>query len=93
MPVESDTDRLAMLNDFGVTVVYGAGSYVGIYDRPYNDFGDVAGYAPQLLMRSADVVTASMANGGSITVDGNSFIVREIQADGTGFTMIMLEEA
>ncbi len=93
MAVETDTERLAMLNDFGVDVVISAVTYKGIYDRPYAAPGDMAGYAPELLMRTSDVTGSAVARGDGITIDGTSFTVREIQRDGTGFTTLVVAEA
>ncbi len=91
MSVETATDRAAMLADFGVTVVYGAYTFTGIYDKAYVETAGIADYRPTVTCRSSDVTGASVAAGGAITVDGTSYTVVIIEPDGTGFTTLVLE--
>lgn len=93
MAVETDADRAAYLADFGVTAIYGGSSFTVIYDRPYVDTGDMAGYAPEAMARTADVTSAGVEVGEAITIDGTAFTVRRIEPDGTGMTVLGLEAA
>lgn len=51
----------------------------------------MASTQPSAMARSADV--ADMAVGGSIDVNGATYIVSEIQHDGTGMVTLLLEKA
>lgn len=99
MSVESAADRLAMLEDFGVSATFtpagGAASTVtGIYDTEYQaaDMGvgaDIATLDPRFLCRTADV--PSVAEGDALTVSGVAYTIRVVMDDGTGMTELVLE--
>lgn len=96
MAVETADDRAIYLADFGVTVTYSGGSFVGIFDNAYTDVDAGGGVAismvdPRLSCRTADVTGVS--EGDTITIGGNSYIVRVKMPDGTGMTELMLEAA
>lgn len=93
MAIESDTDRLALLADFGVTATYGSTSFTVLFERPYAEVRGVATTIPAAVARSSDVVAAGVAWGGSIVVYGTNYTVRGIEPDGTGFSQFTLEEA
>lgn len=92
--VETSSDRLLMLNDFGVDVVFGDSTFRGIFDSPHNPIevgGEVAFSIQEstVLVRTADAT--SVAQGSSLTVDGRGYVVTDIQPDGTGMTVLTLE--
>lgn len=93
MPIETDTDRLALLADFGVTASYSGAAFSVIRDTPYMESQGIAGYVPTALARASDVAAAGVAFGGGITIDGVAYTVRGIEPDGTGMTQLILEEA
>jgi len=102
MAVETADDRAIFLNtdDFGVAASYtpagGSATTVnGIFDNEYfeTDAGGEVAFAlqqPMFHCRTADV--ASAAEGDAITISGTDYIVRNVRPDGTGMTMLMLEE-
>jgi len=102
MAVETAADRAIFLNtdDFGVAASYtpagGSATTVnGIFDNEYfeTDAGGEVAFAlqqPMFHCRTADV--ASAAEGDAITISGTDYIVRNVRPDGTGMTMLMLEE-
>lgn len=51
----------------------------------------ITGSAPFLLLPTASA--ASATNGTAVTVDGVSYIVTAVEADGTGMTLLRLEAA
>lgn len=51
----------------------------------------MAGTQPSALVRSADVSDVSV--GGSLDVNGATYVVAELQPDGTGMTTLLLEKA
>lgn len=106
MGVESAADRLVFLSadDFGVVATYEAVtapgvtiSVKGIFDAAHLSV-DVSSGVP---VSSANPIftcrTADLTNGGSqgdsLTISGTDYLVRDVQADGTGMTVLELEEA
>lgn len=78
--------------DWGVSATIGAATVTGIFDSVYQQaLGLVAGSSPQLVIRSADA--GSVANGSAVTVAGTSYTVTAIEPDGTGLTILRLQEA
>jgi len=94
MTVETSQDRLIFLNDFGEDIDLGTKIIKGIFDRPHantNAGGEVPFSIQECYaeVRTEDVT--SVGQGSTLTVDGDSYVVTDVQPDGTGFTMIMLE--
>lgn len=89
--VESAADRAALLADFGVSAVSGASSLTVLYFAPYADAGEMAGYKPSALARTADVSSAGISFGSEIMIDGAEFAVRGLEPDGLGMTTLVLE--
>lgn len=94
MTVETSLDRLIFLNDFGEDINIGARTIKGIFDNPHSDVsaGGEVSFSMQesfIQVRSEDVT--SIGQGSIITIRGSSYAVIDIQPDGTGMTMIMLE--
>ncbi len=102
MAVESAADRAIFVSadDFGVTASYtptgGSASNVkGIFDNEYfeTDAGGEVAFAlqqPMFHCRTADV--SSAAEGDAITINAVAYTVRNVRPDGTGMTMLILEE-
>lgn len=101
MAVESADDRsyFVAVDDFGVAATYtpagGSASTVnGVFDNDFVevDTGGSVTFAQQqatFMCRTADV--SSAAEGDAITISGENYIVRIVQADGTGMTNLILE--
>lgn len=100
MAVESASDRLLMLTDFGIDVSYtlqggSAATYKAIVDNEYEavEAGGSVAFAvtrPRLTMRTADISTAS--EGDSVAYGGNTFTVHVVMADGTGMTELIVSK-
>lgn len=102
MAVETADDRSIFvgIDDFGVAATYtpsgGVASTVnGIFDNDFIeiDAGGGVGVAmqqPRFHCRTADVPTA--AEGDALVVNTVSYIIRIVQDDGTGMTMMVLEK-
>ena len=103
MTVETDADRAAFVDvdDFGVAATYtpaGGTALVihGIFDAEYNAaLGDiqalVATDQPQFLCRTSDVAAAR--HGDALAIGGASYVVVEVRPDGTGMTVLVLNES
>lgn len=102
MAVETADDRAVFVSvdDFGVAATYtpagGVASTVnGIFDNEYiavEAGGEVAValQEPRFHCRTADV--ASAAEGDAIVINAVNYTIRIVQPDGTGMTMLVLEE-
>lgn len=102
MAVETDIERAIFVSadDFGVTATYTptggeAVSISGIFDNDYQevDAGGGVGFAvrqPRFHTPTANV--ASAAEGDSLVVNGTTYVIRVVMDDGTGMTMLAIEE-
>jgi len=90
MAVENSADLLAMLGDFGQTVTVSEDDITAIYDEDYVESLDIAGVRPLLHCRSTDV--ADVIQGDDVEVAGVDYLVAKVQQDGTGVTILILEE-
>ena len=86
-------DLTAFFNaaDFAVTATLNGVSVTGIFDNTYAAGFDLAGSAPNLLLPSSSAVSA--AHGQSVVVGGVSYTVSGIEPDGSGLTLLRLQEA
>lgn len=78
--------------DFGIDATVGGAAVVGIFDRQYlTEMGFVAGSSPVLLCISAEV--SSAGEGTAVTIGAASYTVTVPEPDGTGLTLLRLQEA
>lgn len=102
MAVETAVERAIFFNtdDFGVSAVYtpSGGSSVninGIFDNEFYE-ADAGGSVtvaieqPRFACATSDV--ASALEGDAIVISGVSYIIRVVQDDGTGTTILVLEK-
>lgn len=103
MPVETDADRALFLDndEFGLAVTWtsaaGSVSFSAIFDAEYQlldvptlDAG-AEGAGPQIHCRTSDL-PADAAQGDGVTVDGTAYQAVELKPDGTGMTIVRLQE-
>jgi hypothetical protein len=92
---ESDADREAMLRGLGGSSVAGPGGRLtGVLEREYLPVGDEAAVdsnAPRLTVRTDEARRAGVGHGAVLTIEGETYIVRSAQPDGTGITTCILE--
>lgn len=92
---ESDADRAAMIDALGgVGVSTAVGTFDGLFEEDYVGVGDgapVESYGPRLIARTADVRRCKVANGTALTIEATPYIVRSVQDDRTGMTVMVLE--
>lgn len=88
MPVAGDINP-EIINVFGIDATHSSGTITGIFERPYNDGGDLdyGGELPSFTVLSGHVV----AEGDSLTIDGGTYYVRNIEPDGDGLDVLRLE--
>lgn len=92
--VESASDRLSMLSDFGVTVEWSGVDFIGIFDNNYHaaEFGGSVAFAtsqPKLTCRTADITSVTV--GTTLTIEAVDYTVQVVMNDGTGVTELTLE--
>lgn len=93
MAFTEDLDPL--FADFAVAATVGAATVSGIFDRGFINqltglAGGVGGGLPALLVKSADVSTNSITRNTAIVISGTTYYVEDLQADGTGLTLLVL---
>lgn len=93
-----------MIEDLGVffgppfaekVLVSGGGSFPVIVQAPFVGVGEVAAVesaAISLECKSADVSKFSVKHGTALTLNAEAYIVRGIEPDGTGVTVLRLEK-
>jgi hypothetical protein len=98
MPVESDEDRLSLLDDFGEDFDTGyTASLRGIFDRDYAE-GIAGAHAvesrrPMIECRTSDVALHGLVKDSVIrrVADDTTFLAKHFEPDGTGMTVIVLK--
>jgi hypothetical protein len=98
--IETESDRLAMLSDFALDVVFDSQSgpaetIKGIFDNIYQEVeaGGNVGISmqqPRLFVRSSDVTGA--VEGDTCEIDDVTYVIRVIMSDGNGMTELALEK-
>jgi hypothetical protein len=86
-------DFTVFFADFGVTATPNVGAAVTvIFDRAHIEAagGDISGTQPVALAVSADV-SAWDSHQTEVRIAGAKFAVRDIQPDGTGLSLLVLE--
>ena len=102
MAVETATERAIFfdVDDFGVAATYTASggspaTVNGIFDNEFFEVEAggtvaVAMERPRFTCRTSDV--SSAAEGDAITINSIDYTIRVVQVDGTGVTVLVLEE-
>jgi len=99
MAFTEDLDSFLNTDDFAIAATYtpagGTAKTVhGIFDNGFEGMGDgtveVEATIPTFLVKAADVPSA--AQGDALKVVSTDFLVKSVQPDGTGLTLLILEE-
>jgi hypothetical protein len=98
MAVETATDRLILLSDFGIDAEYthngSTSNLKGILDKEYEavDAGGGVPFAmeqPRFHIRTQDAPNAT--DGDTLVIEGVTYAVRVVMPDGQGMTELQLE--
>lgn len=89
--IETATAANAVAALANVTAVVDGVTVNGIFGNDYDEaFGAVAGTAPTLSCVSSEVTSA--AQGDTVVVGGISYTITSLEPDGTGMTLLRLQE-
>lgn len=92
MPYTDDVSQWFASDDFAEVVTIAGASKRAIFDNAYARVGGIVSASdPALWVQSADVST--VARGAAVVVRGVAYTVRDIEADGTGVTVLQLERS
>lgn len=92
--IESDADRLAILSGLGGGPVNAPrGTFTGLLESEFVQVGEIPvdSTSPQLSARTSDVRAAGVSVGIALVIEGEQYIVRSMQNDRTGMTLMLLE--
>jgi hypothetical protein len=92
MPIESDSDRLMMLEVMGESILYDGSAINAIFDAEYYTVQDgefeTESSTPGIMCRTSDVPTAK--HGDVVVRAGVTYDVVNVKPDGTGMTEMEL---
>jgi hypothetical protein len=82
-------DFAPFLRDFGTDAVLGGAQVRGIFDNAYEQAFDMVTRMPRFELPTASAGAA--APGTTLVVGAATYRVRNVQPDGTGWTVLLLE--
>jgi hypothetical protein len=94
MAVVEDLAPFFSTADFAVDATLGATAVRGIFDAAYSEpLGNVVeGNSPVFMLPTADSDAAGAAHGTTLVIGATTYKVRGIEPDGTGVTLLRLEQ-
>jgi hypothetical protein len=91
MPMTEDFTAFFNSAEHGTEATYGAASVIGIFENQYVEVNGVGSTKPTFLCSESDV--SGIANGSTITINAVAYTVAgPPQEDGTGLTLLILQE-
>ena len=92
-PFTENLDEFLDTEEFASSVVQGAKTFLGVFTDEYEGTFEIEGKHPVLVVKdTALAATPATVQGVTLTVDGVSYKVQEIQPDGTGMSTLLLEK-
>lgn len=92
-PFEENLDEFLDQSEFARSALIGTTLVVGIFTASNADVFDVEGVRPTFLVKDSSIVDASVKNGSLVNFSGDFYYVRSVQPDGTGMTLLVMEDA
>jgi hypothetical protein len=89
--VDFTAELSGILTEAGVSATVKGTAVTGIFDAGYTEEFGMAGTGPVLRIASADVPT--VAQGDAVAVGSTNYTVAAVEPDGTGVTLLRLQEA
>lgn len=95
--MDTDADRLALIEGLGgVLVQTSSGEFQAVFDRQYlgDNVGevDIESRTPALTCRTSDIDRVGLRKGQLVTVPEGDFKMRRHEPDGTGMSVVILEQ-
>lgn len=91
MAFVEDLSPFFSTSDFAVTATLAGATVTGIFDAAYFEtLGEVEGRQPMFMLPTSSAPT--VAHGQSLVIGAKTYKVRGVQPDGTGITLLRLEE-
>ncbi|OQZ07387.1 MAG: hypothetical protein B6D36_00165 [Planctomycetes bacterium UTPLA1] len=87
-----DLDTFFETSDFAEVALNGSTPINGLFDNGYGASFDVAGSTPSFTCKSSDA-TGLNPGTSTLTIRSSSWLVVGVEADGTGVTVLRLQEA
>lgn len=72
---------------------FGGADFPIIFDRAYVELADGIGATRPVASVASDLLAACVPHTTQITIGGKAYLVRDMQPDGTGMTLLILEAA
>lgn len=91
MSLETDADRLAMLQAVGEQVTLDGAAVWAVFDNAYAQVLDAVSAQPVLQLRSSDAAAVTRAS--TVVRGAAGYRVANIEPDGLGMTTLILERA
>lgn len=90
MAMTEDLTAFIDTDEFAVEAVWNAATVKVIFDAPYSQNLDIAGSNPSILVKVADMQSATV--GDEVVIDGTTYLIAEPpEPDGTGLMRVQLE--
>lgn len=77
----------------GVNMTVGASTVPGIFNNGYGEALGASGAEPTFTCEAAVLAAASGTVGAAVSVNGTNYTIAELQPDGTGVVVVILERA
>ncbi len=94
MAIESDADRKLFFDtdDFAVVATINSVSVNGQFGNEYLEISDIAGTQPVFTCRTLDLdaIAPTVSRSSTITIASVNYTIQNIEADGTGITVLIL---
>ena len=86
-------DLLALETLAGECITAPRGTFTATFDNDYLPVGEipVESAQPKLTARTCDVERTGAGIGATLGIEGATYLVRSVQNDGTGMTVLILE--
>jgi len=89
---DADLDTFFETSDFAETALFGSTPIAGIFDNAFAAALDIAGSGPVFTCKSSDA-TGLNPGTSTLTIRSSSYLVIGVEADGTGVSLVRLQES
>jgi hypothetical protein len=92
--IEDDLDAFVDEDEFGSVALIeaGPGSVNGVFDNLFVERNNVEGLFPTLMVKTSDEIALALTAGKKLTIDSVEYAIVRPEPDGTGMTLLVLED-